>query len=364
MPKAAILKTSLNSTGGLEKYTFKIAEYLEEMGFAVTLLAASGSHPRFNTVLIPHKGLTKSSKLYALDQGYRTWLESHPQDLVIGMERCSNCTHYRAGNGVHAAYLQHRALTDSRLEQWASAYSSYHRAVLNMEKALFASSQLRRLIVNSRWVKGQLENIYSPDPKKISVIPNGVEWEELQAPFDSTQKTGPFHFLFIGNGYKRKGLDFLLRGLALLRNEEWRLTVIGKERQPRSYLRLAAKLRIADRVTFAGMQKEIIPYYQQADALVIPSIYDPFANVTLEALAMGLTVISSRYNGGKEVIQAECGRVIESLASPDSVADALRYALKHPKLPDRAAKIRASVKPYTFTNQLKSLMQEFTNHAS
>ena len=65
---------------------------------------------------------------------------------------------------------------------------------------------------------------------------------------------------------------------------------------------LAAKLNIQRRVTFFGPQKEIRPFYQFADALVIPSFYDPFANVTVEALAMGLFVVSSKSNGGHEIL--------------------------------------------------------------
>ena len=122
--------------------------------------------------------------------------------------------------------------------------------------------------------------------------------------------------------------------LSRLKEKEFHLSVIGKDNRWEDYAALAEKLKIQSKVTFFGPQKEIRPFYQFADALVIPSYYDPFANVTVEALAMGLFVVSSKSNGGHEILTSENGTVISNLLDVDSVAESLSIALRHPKTPD------------------------------
>jgi len=105
-------------------------------------------------------------------------------------------------------------------------------------------------------------------------------------------------------------------------------------------------------VEFFGPQKEILPFYKKADALVIPSFYDPFANVTVEALAMGLFVVSSKTNGGSEALTKTNGVVVK-----DSLIDALETALKKPKTKERASQIRESVKHLDFSNQMRLFLE-------
>ena len=199
------------------------------------------------------------------------------------------------------------------------------------------------------------------------MLHNGVEWHEMQEDFAAwpSQKKealhrlqlseDPFHFLFIGNGYLRKGLRQLLLGLSLLPHRDFHLSVIGKDRRLPEYVSLAKRLGLAKQVRFFGAQADIRPFYQFADVLVIPSFYDPFANVTIEALAMGLFTLSSRYNGGHEIITPQNGLVIEDLLDPDAMAQALSAALHKQKTIASAKASRDSVKHLDFSKQLDRL---------
>ena len=216
-------------------------------------------------------------------------------------------------------------------------------------------------------VKQQILERFSTDPSKIHVIHNGVEWREMEADFNAWPEKklsmleehslpkDMFHLLFIGNGYLRKGLLQLLQGLALHPNVH--LSVIGKENRLGLYQAAARKLGLEKRVRFFGPQKDIRPFYQFADALAIPSFYDPFANVTVEAIAMGLFVISSKFNGGSEILTKESGLVIDELQSPDSVAAAIREAIQHPKTLQSAQKRRLCVERLDFSHQMKTLIE-------
>jgi UDP-glucose:(heptosyl)LPS alpha-1,3-glucosyltransferase len=97
-------------------------------------------------------------------------------------------------------------------------------------------------------------------------------------------------------------------------------------------------------------------FYQFADAVVIPSLYDPFANVTVEALAMGLFVVSSKSNGGHEILTDKNGAIISNLFNRDSLTFALKEALRHPKTPMQALSIRESVRNLDYSLQTKKLI--------
>jgi UDP-glucose:(heptosyl)LPS alpha-1,3-glucosyltransferase len=133
--------------------------------------------------------------------------------------------------------------------------------------------------------------------------------------------------------------------------------VIGKDNKMAEYIAKARELGLSQHVRFFGPQSDIRPFYQFADVLVIPSFYDPFANVTVEALAMGLFVISSRYNGGSEILTPENGLIIEDLLAPDSLSQALAEGLKHPKTIQSANASRDSVKHLDFSLQMNILMK-------
>ncbi len=358
--KVTFLKSRANFRGGLEKYTRQLIQAFVEKGCEVTLLT-TGEPPQIPKMRV--HSLAPNSKLAVFhlsrfDTLCRKWLQEHPQDVIFGMERTSLQTHYRAGSGVHAIYLQRRALVDSFWKKCTFALNPLHRKVLSIEKKTFEDPNLRVLFTNSHMVKNEILTTYKTDPSKIEVVHNGVEWHKWQTPFEETfaQKRGSqIELLFIGNGYKRKGLLFLLNALAHI-PEDFHLTVAGKDKNPAFFEETATRLGLQRKVSFIGSQQNLLPAYQKADILVIPSLYDPFANVTVEALAMGLYVVSSPFNGGSEVLQEFSGTVIEDLFSTESVTSALKKAFAHPKTEESARKIRESIKELDFSNQLDKIV--------
>ncbi|MCH9627084.1 MAG: D-inositol-3-phosphate glycosyltransferase [Chlamydiales bacterium] len=354
MTSVVLLKSRLSHRGGLEKYTRRLAEAFEKKGCAVTILT-TGEPSSWNSIEVISLAPTSKFSLYHLrrfDLLCKKWLQKHPQEVVFGMERTSYQTHYRAGSGVHACYLKRRLLTDSWFKRLSFRFNPLHRYLLQVEKNAFEAPTLQALFTNSHLVKREILDTYATPAEKIHVVHNGVEWTEKEAPFQATfqkPRSGPYHFLFVGNGFKRKGLEFLLKGLATFQ-APFQLTVVGKDKNLSYYKKLAYGLP----VRFVGSQKEVTPFYQAADALVIPSIYDPFSNVTLEALAMGLFVVSSTFNGGHEVLGEQSGTLIQNLNQPQ---EALARALQFPKTPESASRIRQSIKELDFSKQLDKIVR-------
>jgi UDP-glucose:(heptosyl)LPS alpha-1,3-glucosyltransferase len=213
-------------------------------------------------------------------------------------------------------------------------------------------------------VREEILSHYRVDPSKIEVVHNGVEWNELQNDFqvwpeekerlakELNISPSSYHFVFIGHNFRRKGLDNLLEALPLLNSKEFHLTVVGKDKNIAHYQSLARKLKLDQHVRFEGPRSDTRRFYQLADALVIPSHYDPFANVTVEALAMGVRVISSLSNGGHEVLTEENGIKIASLDKKEAIAFALQTAMAQIKTKESAEKIRASCSSLDFSSQL------------
>ncbi|MGB7128360.1 MAG: glycosyltransferase family 4 protein [Candidatus Rhabdochlamydia sp.] len=372
--RITLLKSSLTQTGGLEKYTWQIAQRFCQKKFPVTLLTTGTSHPPFesdylNIVSFPIDYRLSVLNLLQFNRCCAQYIKKHPTPIIFGLDRNQFQTHIRAGNGVHAAYLNYRAQEEGVYKKLSFFFNPLHQMTLQLEKKAFEHPELQILFTNSHLVKQEVLSYYDIAPEKIQVVHNGVEWTVLEPYFQSWHQkkqailqdlklpSSCYHFLFIGNNYRRKGLSKLLQALSLISNQSFHLSVIGKEYHLADFQQQVSALNLESKVTFFGPRNDTYQFYQYADSLVIPSFYDPFANVTIEALAMGLFVVSSARNGGSEILSPTTGTVIESLEDISSFAQALHTALAHPKTEKSALAIRESVKSFDFSHQLDRMVE-------
>jgi UDP-glucose:(heptosyl)LPS alpha-1,3-glucosyltransferase len=374
-PSVTLIKSQLFRQGGLEKYTWQIAADFCAIGSSVTVLTTGNPSPPFDhpllkivSLLLPRYPLSFLNVLH-FDKACDAYLAQHPTPVVFSLDRNRFQTHMRAGNGVHAAYLKRRSSEEGPLKKLSFALNPLHHAILSLEKKGFEHPDLKILFTNSEMVKQEVLQFYHTDPEKIRVVHNGVEWQAMQQAFDQWEvqkektlseipldKTA-FQFLFVGHNFHRKGLDKLLHALALIKQEHFQLSVLGKEKDLGYFKELTQRLELGKKVFFFGSQMQALPFYQIADCLVIPSLYDPFANVTVEALAMGVFVLSSKNNGGHEVLTEHNGSIIDSLDDPLSFAETLKTVLNRPKTHASAASIRQTIKHLDFSNQLRTITE-------
>jgi UDP-glucose:(heptosyl)LPS alpha-1,3-glucosyltransferase len=378
----ALLKSGISHSGGLEKYAMRTARAFASAGFDVSILTTTPSHeakkphPDDSNIEIVDLGKTASlSYLHVkqFDKMCNQWLSRNHAEIIFGMDRNTYQTHYRAGNGVHAAYLRQRSLCEGTLKKFSFKVNPLHHLILEMERTAFEHPRLKALFTNSHMVKQEILKYYRTPEQKIHVIHNGVEWAEMQAPFESWQEQKPlicrqlnldpslFQLLFIGHGYRRKGLQHLLEALFSLKRRDFQLSVIGKDKEEGFFKQMVSASNLEKQVKFFGPRGDVMRFYQMADALAIPSTYDPFANVTVEALAMGLFIVSSPYNGGSEVLNRDNGVVIQDLFNRDAVATAIEQALDRPKSPQSAPHIRQGVQGLDFSTQMEKLVRLSTD---
>ncbi|MBI5273991.1 MAG: glycosyltransferase family 4 protein [Chlamydiales bacterium] len=370
MPSIGIIKRSLSPFGGLEKYTKKIADYFLQKKIDVTFLTL-GHQPQtashYQYINITRKGFLPHQKLLSFEKGVKAALKQHSFDITLAMDRYSAPTHIRAGNGCHKAFLKRRKKIDSFIKTTLSLYNPVHRVLLDIEKKSVENAFTKKIIVNSHMVEREFLEYYNVPKDKIVVVHNGVEWNEITPLFEQRllikealiKELGlspfSFYFLFIGNDYERKGLGIVMDALSKIPSD-WHLLVIGKDKKIEKFKKKAISLKIENKISFFGYRKDVTRFYALADCALIPSVYDPFANVTLEALAHGCFVISSKSNGGHEIINNGAGHIIEDLFDKESVLSSLKRGLEYQKNEANAFATRMSISHLDFDVQLKQLL--------
>jgi UDP-glucose:(heptosyl)LPS alpha-1,3-glucosyltransferase len=152
-------------------------------------------------------------------------------------------------------------------------------------------------------------------------------------------------FLFVGNGFERKGVPRLLRAFAALSERTARLLVVGGDRRLEAARRLAERLGVAGQVTFVGPQQDVRPFYGAADAFALPTLYDPFPNAALEALACGLPLLVSTTCGVAELIDEGTNGYVRDALDIAGMTDALHRLAAHAPTQREAARAAAETLP-------------------
>jgi UDP-glucose:(heptosyl)LPS alpha-1,3-glucosyltransferase len=273
---------------------------------------------------------------------------------------------------VHATWLALRAA--ARGSTLSEKLSPWHRYTLAAEAAMFRHPSLAAVICNSRMVRDDIAQRFGVADAKLHVIYNGVDLDHFHPRLrdehrtalrtkvgagdtprsKSTSRTAPVA-LFVGSGYERKGLPALLAAFARLPEDKSELWVVGYDKRQAAMRRQAARLGIAARVRFFGAQKDVRPFYGAADLFVLPTLYDPFPNAALEALACGLPVVTTTSCGAAELITAANGAVVAA----NDVA-ALASAISALCLPGRAAAMRDAARSSVSGLDLASMAQRLT----
>jgi UDP-glucose:(heptosyl)LPS alpha-1,3-glucosyltransferase len=365
----AVIKSNFTLYGGAEKYTTRLIHAFVERDAEVDILTSAGTaweglDDKVKRVILKQYRHNNLLRLLSFNSSARRYLKKAKYDCIFGMDRTDYQTHLRVGGGCHAAWLQRRCKESSPLRCLSFRANPFHRTMIKLERRAFLSDNLKRIFCNSHLVKKEILHFYPGTEKKLMVVHNGVEWNEFSRSFEeglSKRKQilenmclqpDRYYFLFLGSGYERKGLMKALMALRML-PEYVELLVAGKDRQEENYKSFCEKTVIAGRVRFFGPQKDVIPFLQIADAFVLPTIYDPFSNASLEALAMGLYTVTSEANGCSEVIGDGAGSIIGSPGDISSVAEAMKTALDGHLSKEE---IRETVKHLDFETQLGKIV--------
>lgn len=338
--------------GGVERATAGLVGALVDHGYDVHLLSPHGQAPMrgvtLHTLSLPPLPPAARVLMLAVSAGRAVARASW--DVVQSHER-TLCQHvYRAGEGCHRAYLASEARPRAR--------GLYHRIVLALERRVFARTP--RIVAIAEAGRREIETLYGVEASRLSVVYNGVDLERFH-PRNRARARAParaeaaiaadaFTALFVGSGFARKGLATALEGFAASADRQSRLLVLGKG-DTGEYRTLAARLAIGERVVWLGARDDPERWYAAADIVVLPSRYEPFGNVHLEALAAGLPVVASTRAGGAELITDGINGAIVRPTDARALAEALDRFRERSRV-EVTETARQSAEPYTYAAQV------------
>ncbi|MBI5587440.1 MAG: glycosyltransferase family 4 protein [Deltaproteobacteria bacterium] len=270
----------------------------------------------------------------------RKEVEMAAPDVVVSFERTYCQDIYRAGDGVHREWLERRGAACSSVKRFLIRLNPLHAVLLYLEKRLFTDKRLKKIVANSNAVKRDIIRHYGLPEDKICVIYNGIEssstgGKDAEDPGDRAGVRAGLGvgdnttlLVFVGSGFERKGLIYAVRALGFLKDDgDIRLLVVGKG-NPSRYLSEARSLGVEDKVIFTGPVKGASKFYRAGDIFILPTIYEPFSNACLEAMAAGLPVVTSRVNGASEIMtDGVDSAILDDPADPAGIARKLKPLL-------------------------------------
>jgi UDP-glucose:(heptosyl)LPS alpha-1,3-glucosyltransferase len=232
-------------------------------------------------------------------------------DLVYSLERVWECDAYRAGDGVHRAWLERRRHFEPAWRGWFRAFQAKHRELLELEAAVMGNAGARVIIANSHMIKREIMQYFQTPEARIPVVYNGLPVSAQPGPAGPRIEErsrlglgeGDRAILFAGSGWERKGLRFAIEAVDRLKDTVLLIAGNGRRRG----------LPSSSRARFLGEVREMRPLMEASDVFLLPTIYDPFSNACLEALSAGLPVITTSANGFSEIMRpAQDGEVLST----------------------------------------------------
>ena len=340
----AFVRRGYSPTGGAEAYLKRFARGVMEAGHDVQLVATNDwpDHEwTFGSIthLRSKSPIEFASELEQMRAQLRV-------DILFSLERVWSCDVYRAGDGVHRAWLERRRKFELPLKRFVRSLNSKHQDLLRLEQSLFSGGNTKRVIAGSQMVKDEIVNLYGYSADKIDIVRNGVPLEKFRFGPELREKSreqlnlksDQIALLFAGSGWERKGLLFAIEAAALCNDRKIRLLVAGRGN---ARLHKTKRLRFwrEDPVQFLGEVADMLRIYAASDIFILPTIYDPFSNACLEALACGLPVITTRSNGFSEIIEDGVhGSIVDHARDLLALRDAIRLWSD----PSRRAAVRST----------------------
>ena len=290
--KLAFIHHQLARCGGIETYFLELITAASQAGHEIDLYVMK----RDPGIILPDRVRVQviASRIYPrLLRKYdfaRKLKKRLPQDydLILSTTRSFSQNMIITG-GTHRGYM--RALGRHAPSDYLEAY---------LESKAYHSAQ--KIIAHSPALRSELIDLYGISPKKIIMLYPPVDVSSFQFQ-EKKHASRPLRLLFASNSHKRKGGFLLLNALKQLPAHDFELTIVGKP------FKAAQKM---PNVRCLGYVKNIADYYHQADWLVLPSYFEPFGLVVVQALECGTPVIVSKQVGAVALLEPDEGLILEN----------------------------------------------------
>jgi UDP-glucose:(heptosyl)LPS alpha-1,3-glucosyltransferase len=344
--KIALSFPECNRRGGVERIIYECAKFLAGRGHDVTVFANVFEK---NGAAIGYHHVEMRSALKVLRPvAFHDACARAMSGTAFDAHGSFGCVCPEGGvywaQSVHAAWLEKARELRKPLTPawWKQHLNPAHPMLLKLEKRHFSKGGYKKIIALTEEVRGDLHRHYGVPMEDMVVVPNGYAPEEFNVGRARTMRDhvrGELGFspdtkvvVFVANELERKGLPALLRAVEGMKDDRVRILVAGRMAPPEHPL-----------IKYVGSTNEVMRYYAAADVFALPTLYEAWGLVIVEAMAAGLPVLTSRLAGASIAVQEgvtgnlledprdelEISRKLQPLlngehASPEAISESVR----------------------------------------
>jgi UDP-glucose:(heptosyl)LPS alpha-1,3-glucosyltransferase len=300
--KLALIRRQFSATGGAELYVQRLLAALTSAGHETHLYAekwqGQAAGVQFHTVPVD---APRAERPLRFAEAVNGMLRQERFDCVFSLERTLKQDVYRAGDGLHRVWLERRKQFAPWWKRPLVSFGAFHRNMMALEAQTFDPANTKHVIVNSEMVHDEIARHFPAFPhERIHLVRNGVETKRFQNADRKAArrrfglKDDDFVLVFVGSGWERKGLPWLLQFMAARGDDpSLKLLVVTRDRM---------RGKIPPNVILTGPLNDVESAYAAADVLTFLPVYEPSSNVVTEALATGIPAITTSFNGASELI--------------------------------------------------------------
>lgn len=305
--------------GGLQRDFLRIASECVRRGHEVHVYTQQWEgevDERFHIHTINTQGWQNHARNLSFVDAIQVELAKHAHDLVIGFNKIPNLDIYYAADVCYQARVH---------EQRGFLYRLLprYKQLIAFERSVFAKGKRTQILMIAKLQQQEFMRYYQTEASRFHLLPPGIAKDRM-APANAHKIRAAlresFHIpsddtllLMVGSGFKTKGLDRAIRGLAALpeaQQSRCHLFVIGQD-NPKSFQKLAKQLHVADKIQFLGGRPDVPDFLLAADLLLHPAYHENTGTVLLEALVAGLPVLTVENCGYAHYItDADAGEVL------------------------------------------------------
>ena len=336
--RVAITHTRFQEVGGVERYIYAFCQRLIARGHEIHYFCHFWDEApegiQFHKIPYIFKPL-RWAKVLAFDRlTQRAIARLGPFDIIHGFTKTSRQDIYTDGSGCLEDF-QAYSLGKGAMRHFWGRMSLHQQAVLSIQRARFTRGNFKRIITVSQLVQSQICKRYGLTAQEVEVVYNGIDLERFHPRNILRHRTAVRReleldddvpvVLFVANDYERKGLGTLLRALSRLRDAV--CLVVGKERPHRQsrFVKMATALGVRGRVHFLGVRPDVDRFFAASDLCCLPTYFDAFGMVILEAMATGIPAIVSAKAGAAEIIvRDETGAVLPDPDNDEALVQLMR----------------------------------------
>ncbi|WP_075340541.1 glycosyltransferase family 4 protein [Tenacibaculum agarivorans] len=189
----------------------------------------------------------------------------------------------------------------------------------------------------SKSVEDHVVNKLKQSSKRSYLLYNAIPFEEVSFQEEKKENNNLIHILFVGRLVKQKSVETLLKSIANLKKEKIKLTIVGDGILKDKLEKMTKQLNINDKVIFVGSRKNVKTYFKNADVFVLPSVWEGFGIVILEAFRSKLAVIATNIEGPSELIEHKKNGILFTPKDDTALTKELKELINNSEIRNKLA---------------------------